>query len=227
MQSSLTTSWATTICRCFAFERSAAALLLHNTAQAGPHAALKFAPSVPAVFHQSTAHQTDGKQSHQKDSVDPASKPQQGATYLHAAAEGSEFTVTAGASSLNSTVSASGAGPHLSSTGSRAPTGVVKSGPHASPEAQGINDAPISSTESTQRASAQAAARDQSSGPDTTAVLLPRMHLGLRYIAASTTYRAVASVARQLAASAQATDQNKDTFAGDAHWSTSCSEDFC
>ena len=32
-------SWAPTLCRSFAFERSAAALLMYNTSQAGPHAA--------------------------------------------------------------------------------------------------------------------------------------------------------------------------------------------
>ena len=33
-------SWATTLCQCFAFQRSSAALLLHQTSQAGPHALL-------------------------------------------------------------------------------------------------------------------------------------------------------------------------------------------
>lgn len=33
--------WAATLCRCFAFERSAAALLMHNTSRAGPHATIE------------------------------------------------------------------------------------------------------------------------------------------------------------------------------------------
>ena len=219
MQSPGTLDWAATICRCFALERSAAAVLLYNTSQAGPHVALGVStssyptPSSTASDPPAQAAlQQQQPQLCQNGSTDEPQHPQQYTSHSVAAADNA--TVTNDAAADNA-------------TGLRHPSAARSSNDtaHASISPQKALDNRYSpdSTQTPvqramqapeQRASAQAAARDQSSSPDVAAVLLPRMQLGLKNITGVTTYTAVAGVARQLAVSAQAADQVKATFAG-------------
>lgn len=68
--------WAATLCRCFAFERSAATLVMHNTSRAGPHIMLGGTPTNTASDTSSSAvpvsneNRSDIQQLHNHDEED-------------------------------------------------------------------------------------------------------------------------------------------------------------
>lgn len=167
-------SWAPTLCRCFAFEHSAAALLMYNTSQAGPHASLRgaqLAPTTPTQApnkdHPRESHQTaaatetyGANQSARPDkptSISPSSEPTE--------SEQAEAREGGAAGSPN-------------------PSPTLNPIPHLAP------------TPSAQQAPAITGASDDSI--QLASVLLPRMPMGLKHITTPTAYTAVANVARSL-----------------------------
>lgn len=165
-------SWAPTLCRCFAFERSAAALLMYNTSQAGPHASLGgpgLGPSTP---------------------TQPPNKD-----HFHESHQKAAATETYGANQSFRPDKPTSISPSSESTESeqaKAREGGAAGNPNPTP-----NPIPYPGpTPSTQPAPAVTGASDDSI--QLASVVLPRMPLGLKHITTPTAYTAVADVARAL-----------------------------
>ncbi|DBA77508.1 hypothetical protein WJX77_009976 [Trebouxia sp. C0004] len=184
-------SWASTLCRCFAFERSTAALLLYNTSQAGPHAPL--------------LHPTSGP------SPSPTSDPSLAPTA--AASSAGSTTDTQQQPGLMHTLSDISTHQQQAATVGTTPPAITATLPLPSATASSLPNAAEpdanqhpDSSQAAQRAAAKPEARDHSGSPDMAFVLLPRMQMGMSHIASAACYTAVANVARTLAKSAVAAD---------------------
>ncbi|DBA68248.1 TPA: hypothetical protein ACH3X2_013864 [Trebouxia sp. C0005] len=191
-------SWASTLCRCFAFERSAAALLLYNTSQAGPHAPLLHPtsslspPPTPAPFPTPTAAAS---------SAGSTTDTRQQPSSTHALSEQQAATAT-------TTTSVTAATLPLPSATASSPLKVTESDAH--------RHSSQDSSQTAKRGAANLEACDHSGSLDAAFVLLPRMQLGMTHIATAACYTAVANVARTLAKSAVAADQSNTISAGGA-----------
>ena len=176
--------WAATLCRCFAFERSAAALLMHNTSRAGPHATIETSCPGDASESESCVSNTIEFQSQQKvKQAGPGSQVQQ---------QG----VAAQSSQQNPAPSSNEHQPH-------------KDGLESSPAANAGHLSQPEAVPTQPEASSKAALLDTA---QMETVLLPRMALGLTHITSQATYAAVAGVARTLGhAAARADNDNPDS----------------
>ena len=204
----IATSWASTLCRCFAFERSAAALLLYNTSQAGAHAALVPRTPPPSGTTPPAASRA-GTPTDSQDSPD--------ASYILNNTSTSEqqpaVTSPPGATAVQPQTMT----PPPATTPSQTPSASIppSSGPvssshnchDSSNRSCAHQDLGQSSTHDAQQATTRPEAQDQSGSTDVAAVLLPRMPMGLTHITSAACYTAVANVARALARSAAAADQ--------------------
>ena len=179
-------SWAPTLCRCFAFERSAAALLMYNTSQAGPHTALarpQLSPSTPPK-HPSRNHLPQAPHD-TAPALDPCEPSQSargaGASLLPPESVARECSETSAGGSAGRT----NAGR---TQGGRTYAGISQAG-----------TSQAGRTYPAQQASAAEGASDENDGRvELATVVLPRMPLGLRHITTDTAYTAVANVARAL-----------------------------
>ena len=175
-------SWASTLCRCFAFERSAAALLLYNTSQAGPHAALtpQRRPPDPRPTAASMSDEAQADSLRQP----TCNSPMAAATCL---ADPPPVI----------TSSCRGTASPPDTAASPPPTAVPASAPAPAQthgQGEGTPQARGASRHGVTTSSAEASRQAQLA-----TVLLPRMQMGLVHITAPATYVAVASAARTLA----------------------------
>ena len=172
---SMVVSWAPTLCRCFAFERSAAALLMYNTSQAGPHAAVTrpmLDSSTTPCINPSINPSADSQGHDSKPACPPHHQqaPSAGVVCAQPTAQTDSRTDVqppeASANDLHEPRSPSGA---------------------ASSSKDGVRQAPASTSTSI-----------LNQGAELGTSVLPRMPLGLKHITAAATYTAVAKVARTL-----------------------------
>ena len=177
-------SWAPTLCRCFAFERSAAALLMYNTSQAGPHAAL----GRPQLTCSATPNHPNNNHPHGPHQTAPATDTY-GSNQSLTSQPASALLPEAAASEQSETRAGGIAG---------SPTPLPTSTP----------------TQPAQPASATAGASHESDGIELATVVLPRMPLGLKHITSGTAYTAVANVARALGKCSVAAGCQQHTLSG-------------
>ena len=204
-------SWALTLCRCFAFERSAAALLLYNTSQAGPHAPLLHPTSSPAPPPTSAPSSTPTAAA---SSAGSKTDTQQQPGLMHTFSDISPHQQQA--ATVATTTPATAAALPLSSASAFSP-------PHAA-ESDAGQPSSQDRSQTAQRAAAKPEAREHSCSPDVAFVLLPRMQMGMTHIATAACYTAVANVARTMAKSAVAADQSNAASAGKIMgWTGFCS----
>jgi len=194
-------SWASTLCRCFAFERSAAALLLYNTPQAGPHAPLLHPTSGPSPPPTSAPSAIPAAAA---SSAGSTADTQQQPGLMHTLSDISTYQQQA--ATVATTTPATAATLPLSSATAFSPPNAAKS--------DAYQNSSQDSSQTAQRAAAKPEAHDHSGSPDVAFVLLPRMQMGMTHIATAACYTAVANVARTLAKSAVATDQSNAASAG-------------
>lgn len=202
------TSWASTLCRCFAFERSAAALLLYNTSQAGAHVAL--VPRTPPP-----SGTTPPSATRAGTPTDSQQRPD--ASYILDHTSTSEQQPAVTSPPVATAVLPQTMTPPPVTTPSQTPTapippssGSVSSSHNchdSSTRSHAHQDSGQSTTNDAQQAATRPEAQDQSGSTDVAAVLLPRMPMGLTHIRSAACYTAVANVARALARSAAAADQ--------------------
>ncbi|KAL0049229.1 hypothetical protein WJX82_009193 [Trebouxia sp. C0006] len=196
-------SWALTLCRCFAFERSAAALLLYNTSQAGPHAPLLHPISSPSPSPKSAPSSTPTAAA---SSAGSTTDTQQQPGLMHTLSDISTYQQQT-ATTVTTTPATAATQPLPSATAFSPPNAAASDAYQHSSQDR---------SHTAQRAAATPEARDHSGSADVAFVLLPRMQMGMTHIATAACYTAVASVARTLAKSAVAADQTNAISAGGA-----------
>ena len=188
--------WAAMLCRCFAFERSAAALLMHNTSRAGPHATIETScPHDTSETESCVSSTTEVQKVHQ---AGPGSQVQQ----QGAAAQSSQ---------QNPAPSSNEHQPHKDGLESLP---AAKAGHSSQPEAVSTKleaSSKTASLDTTLEASSKAALWDTA---HMETVLLPRMALGLTHITSQATYAAVAGVARTLGHAAARADHDSPDSTG-------------
>lgn len=189
--------WTATLCRCFAFERSAAALLMHNTSRAGPHALL-----APPPVHDSSASKLvtqglTGLQGLQAQAEDSGHLPQQSATpQTQLGSSDQREPATATGTGIETKIRETGTGRGTEATGNT---------PDLRPEESATGRVTYHSQQAEQISAAAFPSATQSD-----AVMLPRMALGLTHITSQATYNAVAGVARTLGHATAVADLSAD-----------------
>lgn len=185
-------SWAPTLCRCFAFERSAAALLMYNTSQAGPHTAVTRPQLTPSTSPQ---HPSSNNLPH---------APHHTALGLNPCEPTQSDSDGAASSPPPEPVARECSETSAGDPDDRTQAG----GAHAGRTQAGR-------TYPSKQASAAAGASDESDGRvELATVVLPRMPLGLKHITSSTAYTAVANVARALGRCSMAAGRESPAHSG-------------
>lgn len=180
-------SWAPTLCRCFAFERSAAALLMYNTSQAGPHTAMARPQLTPSTSPQHPSSNNPPHAPHHTALGPDPCEPRQSVS-------------DAAASSLPPEPVAR----ECSKTSAADPVGRIQAG-----------RTQAGRTYPSKQASAATEASDDSGGQfELATVVLPRMPLGLKHITTSTAFTAMANVARALGRCSMAAGRESPTHSG-------------
>ncbi|KAL3144083.1 hypothetical protein ABBQ32_003877 [Trebouxia sp. C0010 RCD-2024] len=182
-------SWAPTLCRCFAFERSAAALLMYNTSQAGPHTAMARPQLTPSTSPQHPSSNNPPHAPHHTALGPDPCEPRQSVS-------------DAAASSLPPEPVAR----ECSKTSAADPVGRIQAG-----------RTQAGRTYPSKQASAATEASDDSGGQfELATVVLPRMPLGLKHITTSTAFTAMANVARALGRCSMAAGRESPTHSDSA-----------
>lgn len=182
--------WATMLCRCFAFERSAATLLMHNTSRAGPHLVLGTKPVHNSDTNSLTkpVHDSDINSHMRPATLDSAAHQMHGQHKLDSPSRQHSMSQPHAQGPCQAPARTSDC-PPASATAEVVGTDERQSG-QLSNQAVPLDEAQLES------------------------VLLPRMQLGLTHVTSQATYAAVAGVARTLGQAAAVADYDSGDCSG-------------